>query len=256
MQTKNSSIKTPIIFSFCIAVLWIVVPGCNYHSRLSEKSDSIKNIDTVRLDTTGLNPYLSFDYKVLAKKPLTFKEFDYDDILDRKKTSSLDNYDSLIVNILRRKDLFREDLSIAAFKVEVVSTIIPEGIYNFKLADKEYIVFFMHNFLESCNDCYMFISLYDITNKKKIIHIPIGYQLAPSYHCFNDFNTDGNLDFVADEKKDTTFSYTLENYKFEKTKFYIIKPFINYEFYIDIKNSLWFFDFKKTFPDKIIYKKP
>lgn len=126
-------------------------------------------------------------------------------------------------------------------KPYIFSSIV--NISKFEFGSRNYIAFFVQDISNPVTLPNSLVLLFDIT-EKRVISIPVGFQASEDLKCFNDFNSDGILDF-AHWQQGYDFQKRLVRYELKNNKFVIKKQdFIQiYEkedgYYVDVKNSNW-----------------
>jgi hypothetical protein len=128
-------------------------------------------------------------------------------------------------------------------KPYIFSSLVNVIKFNFK--NRKYIAFFIQDLYNPVNLPNTLILLFDISEIKNVICIPIGFQASEDLKCFNDFDNDGILDY-ADWKQGYDYRKRLYLYKLDKNKKFVIqkKHFVIIEedvsgYYINSNESNW-----------------
>ena len=128
-------------------------------------------------------------------------------------------------------------------KPYVFSSLVRVAKFNFK--NHKYVSFYIQDLSNPVTLPNTLVLLFDISDTKNILCIPIGFQASEDLKCFNDFDNDGVLDY-ADWKQGYDYQKRLYRYKLDKNNRFVIqkKDFVVIEenasgYYINSKESNW-----------------
>jgi len=249
-----------------------------FHNNYCKIFDATKGINS--------NIYLPFEYKYLSKEILNYQNV----IQDGKILNSVFNQDSNDY-LIKKNILYNEEYQVIheknnhedmpnlletdyiyilnlkysvdslfygsnnANEEHIITNIVE--IYKFIFNTNEYIAIYLWN-TGNCTLCTYNIILFDVTNKQKPICIWCGEQISSKLDCFGDFDNDNQLDFIKvslSDKGNAGICYSLKNSKFilDNHHYLSLKIVDDYNLYIDLKKSKWFFDLKEAYPDKVVH---
>jgi hypothetical protein len=128
-------------------------------------------------------------------------------------------------------------------KPYIFSSLANVAKFNFKT--QKYVAFFIQDLYNPVTLPNTLVLLFDITDVKNIICIPVGFQASEDLKCFNDFDNDGVLDY-AGWKHGYDYQKKLYRYKLNKNNRFVIqkKDFVIIEenasgYNINPKESNW-----------------
>lgn len=125
----------------------------------------------------------------------------------------------------------------------IFASLINVAKFSFKKSD--YIAFFIQDISNPITSPNTLLLLFDVTNKNKILYIPIGFQASEDLKCINDFNKDGVLDFA---KWSQGYDFQKHLYRYElssnhkltlKKEDYIAIIEETDGYFVDVENSNW-----------------
>ena len=230
--------------------------------------------------------YLHLDYSLLSKHKIIYEVVEDENILVCKQelnkgTNKYQYITKYIYSIIYNISYLRNNVEIVSTSIGKDSIIIMnkkfsadsllygksfnnvsvgiQSCYRFDFTNHKFIAIYLKDWSGPCFVCDYSTILFDITDTNNIVCIRAGIQSDNcTFDCFSDFNQDGKLDFLCvnlEGDYEMGKVYTLQNNEFILQNDYYLKLKIieDYNIYIDVSNSKWFFDLEKTYPDKIIF---
>lgn len=125
----------------------------------------------------------------------------------------------------------------------IFASLINVAKFSFNKSD--YTAFFIQDISNPVTSPNTMLLLFDVTDKNKIVYIPIGFQASEDLKCINDFNKDGVLDFA---KWSQGYDFQSHLYRYElssnhkltlKKQDYVAIVEDTDGYYVDVKNSNW-----------------
>ncbi len=185
--------------------------GFLFLSCQTEQSTNQKNRNVQRAMLIKSIENQRFEYDSFNSNRIAFIEFtipiEIENIKDEDDKAS-------IKYILNDKNILKSDPIFSFFNEEYSNNemINLDKLGKFKFRNDIYYYLFFSNFLYNCGECPSFCVLYK-KNKinNRLNRIQIGYQASFTPKCFDDYDDDGNLDYLHWYYNDTAKLFSINN---------------------------------------------